>query len=161
RQLKANAFLSALYLIRTQLPPLLADALHIHATTLVTDDLCRQHNEVGLKRERKAFSVEVDGELYGVALCETGSPILSLFNVLNMAFVFCTSFDGPKGLAAQAALLSYVVSFYERRGVEHPLIAAPPGTILGAEHAGLKRAETMRAWAATMDGVRQWRSFLR
>jgi hypothetical protein len=148
-------------LARASLPRLTADALHIHEDSVMTSELCFEHTAVGLERARTALVVELHGKPVGVALCETGSRRLSLFNILNMAHVFFSgvSEESP-ATAVQAALLASVLTYYECRGVLDPLVVTPSGAVHSPEASGLVVAETMGLWAASADGLTQWRNYI-
>jgi hypothetical protein len=145
-------------LARGALPELVADALHIDTGTVLADPLCAEHQAAGLERARSALVVEVDGVPCGAALCETGSRRLSLFNILNVAYVFVE--PGRCGAPAQAALLSSVLAFYEGSGVTDPLVVSPAGTFARPEAAGLRIVEAMGLWAASTEGLKEWRNYV-
>jgi hypothetical protein len=151
----------AVRLARAQLPPLVSDALHLHADAISTENLCNEHTALGLERARTTFVVESQGEMLGAAICETGANRLSLFNILNMAHVFFREPVSPiVGRPAQAALLRRVLDFYRARQRAQPLIVSPAGNARFASGAGLVRAETMGLWTASLGGVKQWRNFI-
>jgi hypothetical protein len=139
------------------MPSLLCDAMDMSAPRLATDALCAQHAAEGLERARTVLVVREEGRPVAFALCETGSPRLSLFNLLNMAHVVV---DEAASVAAQHALLAHVRSFYAARGTARPLIVAKPGTLSGAEAAGLALAETMGCIVMSSEGLKQYRNFL-
>jgi hypothetical protein len=157
-------FAHAAYLARSCLPSLTADALDIHEHSMMTETLCKAHGEVGLSRGRTALVLEDRGEILGVALCETGSRQLSLFNILNMGFVFFRE-DPAHGAdpAARAALLTAVRRFYERRGIPDPILVSPTGTAglsEAAQTAGLASVESMGLWTTSGAGLAQWRNYI-
>ena len=146
---------------RSMLPQLVADALHLHDHAIATPTLCPQHAAAGLDRGRTALIVEVDGRPLGVALCETGSRRLSLFNILNMAHVYIwQQASREQRRIAETALLSSVLAFYARRGIGVPLLVAPSGTLAHAESAGLAVVEKMGLWAASKEGLLHWRNYV-
>jgi hypothetical protein len=148
-------------LARAKLPALVCDALHLHESSIATQNLCQEHTAAGLSRTRTTFVVEAQRELLGVAICETGAGHLSLFNILNMAHVFFREPVAPAtARAAQALLFGRVQAFYRERGGVQPLIVAPAGNARFASGAGLERAETMGVWAASLEGIKQWRNYL-
>jgi hypothetical protein len=151
----------ALGLARSKLPPLLCDALHLREDSIETQSLCETHTQVRLERSRRTLVVEADGEIVGVALCETGSAELSLFNLLNCAYLFFRDPLPPAlARAAQAALFNGVSAFYAARTGTQPLIVSPAGNAQFAADAGFVRAETMGVWTASMEGMKQWRNYL-
>jgi hypothetical protein len=151
----------AVGLARSKLPRLLCDALHLHEHAIATPNLCEAHRALGLERMRRTLVVEVRGEILGVAICETGSRDLSLFNLLNLAYLFFREPVAPSlARAAQLALFNGVSEFYAQRGSAQPLIVAPAGNAQFASGAGFQRAETMGAWTASLDGIRQWRNYV-
>jgi hypothetical protein len=151
----------AVSLARSKLPPLLCDALHLREDALDTPSLCDAHTQARLERGRRTLVVEAAGELVGVALCETGAADLSLFNLLNCAYLFFRD-PMPPALArsAQTALFDAVSAFYAERTGTQPLIVSPAGNAQFAGGAGYFRAETMGVWAASMEGMKQWRNYL-
>lgn len=151
----------AVALARSHLSGLLADALAIHEHSISTPNLCEHHSALGLERTRTALVVETEEQIVGVALCETGARWLSLFNLLNMALVFFVEPMSPSVQRdAQGALLAAVRDFYRSRGIADPLIAAPEGNVRFPEAADLVVAETMACWAASTEGIKQWRNFI-
>jgi hypothetical protein len=146
---------------RSCLPPLVADALDLHEHSVVTAVLSPEHAAAGLQRGRTGFVVEADGQIVGAALCETGSRSLSLFNILNTAFVFFREGSRPaRDPSVQASLLSSVRAFYARRGISDPIIVVPTGLLSSPDEAGLSVVESMGLWAASSDGLRQWRNYI-
>src|SRR5262249_18350008 len=121
-------------LARDSLPALTADALDLHEHSVTTATLCPEHAAVGLVRSRRGLVAEVNGQAVGAALCESGSPRLSLFNILNMAFVFFSPALGAQARASvQAALLASARDFYARRGIANPVIVVPTGMVSSPE----------------------------
>jgi hypothetical protein len=151
----------AVRLARSKLPPLLCDALHLDEDSIATGTLCAAHTTFGLERTRRTLLVEAHGEILGVAICETGAAHLSLFNLLNLAYVFFREPVPPfLARAAQAMLFTHVAEFYRARGGIQPLIVAPAGNAQFAAGAGLVRAEVMGVWTASLEGIKQWRNYL-
>jgi hypothetical protein len=151
----------AVDLARTHLPKLVADALYLHEDSISTSNLCDAHAVAGLERQRETVLVEAEGGILGVAICETGARWLSLFNILNMAIVFFPESMNPElARAAQAALLAAVRRFYSAKGIEDPLIVTPQGNVKSPEAVGLRIAESMGCWVASIEGIKQWRNFI-
>lgn len=143
-------------LAREQLPALTADLFDIHPDRLRTRKLVS-----GLDREREVFALHVDGQLKGVALCETGAGHASLFNLLNMAqFYFCLGPSAPTP-GQQLLLLAEVRRFYAERGVQRPIVVAPEGTFAAASEPGTRLIEAMGAISISGRGIRQWENFCR
>jgi hypothetical protein len=148
--------LPAVALIRSQLPPLLAEALNINPTDLRSASL-----NGNAERTRAAFVLRSNGILLGVALCETGSTSASLFNIFNMAqFYVCRGATGPS-VNAQLALLATARRFYAERGTSSPLIVAPAGSFSADAEPGTVLAEAMGCVAISGAGLRQWEHYCR
>jgi hypothetical protein len=147
-------------LARASLPPLVADALDLHEDTVLAPVLCAEHEAVGLARSRTGFVAEVEGQVVGAALCELGSRTLSLFNILNMAFVFFRHDSVGADPSVQATLLASVRRFYLRRGISDPIIVVPSGMLRSPDRAGLTVVESMGLWAASAEGLKQWRNYI-
>jgi hypothetical protein len=151
----------AAQLARSFLPPLVADALHIWADTVVSPILCSHHAQAGLERSRTALIVEVEGQPLGAALCETGSRTLSLFNILNMAHVFFSPTIEPRHTrCAQAKLLEAVLDFYAAREVRDPLVVTPASSVVCPGDVGLTVTESMGCWVASREGLKQWKNYV-
>jgi hypothetical protein len=151
----------AVRLARASIPPLLADALHFDLDSISTEWLCDVNGSAGLERARVTFVARAKGGILGAAICETGPRRLSLFNIVNAAHVFIAE-PLSFGLAreVEGALLSKVRQFYRAKGILDPLIMAPEGNAKFPESAGLRLAETMGAWATSIEGLKQYRNFL-
>jgi hypothetical protein len=134
---------AATALVRSQLPELLARAWDVHPERLTSKALHDDYASTPYERGRRALVLSVDGQLQGVALCETSAPELSLFNILNMAQIFLARGRSTPTAAAQAALLTAVSRLYAARGEPAPIVVAPPGTLDPAQHPGLRKEETM------------------
>lgn len=143
--------------IRAAMPPILAAATDIEAPLLSTGTLCDAHDAEGLGRERVLLVAREEGGASAYALCETGSPNLSLFNLLNLAHVVVTP---AASLGAQRALLAAVARFYAARGISAPLVVAKPGTLTAAESGGCTLVETMGCLVLSAEGLKQYRNFL-
>jgi len=146
----------AVALIRSQVAPLVADALDINPQDLVTASL----NGDPL-RSRAAFALRRGRELLGVALCETGSASASLFNIFNLAHFYVCSGVACPPVEAQLALLSAVREHYARKGTSSPLIVAPPGTFAAQHEPGTVLAESMGCFVVSGVGLRQWEHYCR
>jgi hypothetical protein len=148
-------------LARVHLPKLLADAIEMDVESISTANLCDEHTEFGLGRARLTFVAKHGRQIVGAAVCETGSRRLSLFNIVNVAYVFFVEpLDLRLARHAESALLRRVRQFYRDQNVLDPLIVAPEGNVKFAYSAGLTIAETMAAWVTSLDGLRQWRNFI-
>ena len=151
----------AVTLARVHLPKLLADALQMDVEWISTTNLCDEHTSFGLDRARVTFVAKVGSRILGTAVCETGARRLSLFNILNVAYVFLVEpMELDLARLAETALLSKVRRYYRDLHVLDPLIVAPEGNVKFAHSAGLTIAETMAAWVTSLDGLRQWRNFI-
>lgn len=148
-------------LVRSHLPPLIADALDIRPQCLTATALHPRYVGTGYHRGRVALVLRVNGGLAGVALCETGSRELSIFNLFNMAQVFLRTGAEAPGDDAQLALLSAVREFYAGRGITDPILVAPPGTLKAELEPGTFLAETMGMIAWSGRGLRQYENFIR
>jgi hypothetical protein len=134
---------AATRLIRSHLPALAIEAFDLRPASLRQSDLHPAYRNSRYSRGRQALSLKEDDELVGVVLCEHGSSELSLFNILNMAQVFLATGDAAPRISSQLALLNSIRDFYAWRGVDHPLIVAPPETFVAAKAANTILAETM------------------
>lgn len=152
--------LAAAALVRAQLPELAATAFDLHPESLTRQHLHPAYAGSSLERGRCAIVLRVDGRLAGVALCETGSRELSLFNMFNMAQIYLRR-DRVPSIGAQLRLLAEVRAFYRLRGIVDPLVVAPPGTFAGASEPGTVLAETMGCIAWSGRALRQYESFLK
>ncbi|NVB43015.1 hypothetical protein G6O69_34655 [Pseudenhygromyxa sp. WMMC2535] len=122
------------------MPPLARAAFDIEAERLDRAFLAPSYAAHRLPRDRRVFSLRVDGRLLGVALCETGSEDMSLFDIFNLAQLYLVP-----GLPVELsrALVDFVRQYYRSRGHEHPLIVAAPGSLSSAVQQGLEYIETM------------------
>ncbi len=149
----------ALDIVRGHLPQLAVDAFDIDAEHLCSDALHPDYASRGVQRARHVLTLHEDGRVVGVALCETGSRHLSLFNLLNMAQVY-TSSAHPPSRAARAHLLQQVRAFYNERGVTDPVVVAPPGSMPEPGDAGLQIQETMGCILWSGRSLLQYQSFI-
>jgi hypothetical protein len=148
--------LPAVALIRSQLPPLLAEVLNISP-----EDLRSARLNGSTERTRAAFALRSNGILLGVALCETGSSSASLFNIFNMAqFYVCKGATQPS-VNAQLALLATARRFYAERGTASPVVVAPTGSFSADQEPGTVLAEAMGCVAISGAGLRQWEHYCR
>lgn len=153
--------IGAAQLVRTHLPSLIADALDVRPECLTTSTLNPSYEGTRYHRGRVALVLHVHHRLAGVALCEIGSRELSIFNLFNMAQVFLAKGAEAPANDAQLALLAAVRGFYAARGVDDPIIVAPPGTLKAELEPGTFLAETMGMIAWSGRGLRQYESFVR
>jgi hypothetical protein len=150
---------AAAALVSRLISPLAVRAMDLSEPLIARDLRCASmYAAMGLERGRHPIALRIGGRLAGVAMCEVGSRGISMFNLLNMAQIFLESDTAPE---AQAALFSFVRSFYARRGVYDPIVSAPPGTLREAPRVGLALAETMGAFVVSAEGFKQYRNFLR
>jgi hypothetical protein len=154
---REDELLPAEQVVSAAMPPILAAATDIEAPLLSTGTLCDAHDAEGLGRERVLLVAREEGRASAYALCETGSPNLSLFNLLNLAHVVTTP---GASLDAQRALLAAVSRFYASRGISAPLVVAKPGTLTAADSAGCSLVETMGCLVLSAEGLKQYRNFL-
>lgn len=143
-----------------QVPALIAGAFDLDPVHVDTPHLCTQHSARGLVRGRKGFVIRDGAGVAGIALCETGSRDLSLFNLLNIAHVYLRAGEGAPSSAAQIALLDRVMAYYSERGQSRPIVIAPPGTLTCASRAGFDLVETMGCIVFSRHAARQYRNFL-
>lgn len=148
----------AVQLVAEQLPPLAVQALDIDRAHLQSDALHSHYRERGVERSRQVLVLWESDELVAVALCETGSRHLSLFNLFNMGQVYLR--PGRTSRAGRAALLRAVRSFYATRGTNDPVLVAPPGSFDHPEDAGLRREETMGCIIWSGRSLLQYQSFI-
>ncbi len=158
--IRRDELVRATALVRAQLPALAADAFDIHPRKLERAALHPSYESSGFERARSVLALRVRGELSGVALCETGSQSMSLFNIMNMAQVFVRTGAHRPALEAQLALLSETRRLYAARGLGRPLLVAPPGTLDAAAEPGTSLAETMGCIVWSGRALRQYESFL-
>lgn len=152
---------AAAHLVRSHLPSLIANALDINPEYLTIDTLNPRYEGTRYRRGRVAFVLRENERLVGVALCEIGSRELSIFNLFNMAQVFLATGAGAPSEIGQLALLAAVREFYAGRGVEDPILVAPPGTLKAELEPGTFLAETMGMIAWSGRGLRQYENFVR
>jgi hypothetical protein len=143
--------------IDAAMPPLLREAMDLRADRLVTGALSPEHVAEGLPRARSVLVARERGEAVAYALCETGSRSMSLFNLLNVAYLLVAPGASDE---AQRTLVARVRDFYATRGTPQPILCAMPGTLTAAAAAGLALAETMGCMVLSPEGLRQYRNFL-
>jgi hypothetical protein len=143
---------------RSQLPRAAADALDLQPYRLRAARL-RGPIEDGYTRSREVFVLRSEGGLVAVALCELGSPELSLFDIMNMAHVFVPGVRQPVPVAAQLLLLARIRQYYAEHGVLNPLVVAPHATLAAEAEPGTRLVETMGCMAMTAHAMRQWENF--
>lgn len=159
RELYPEEASAAVELLRAQLPDLAMRAQDIDEKHLVINPLHPEYERLGVERARYALALVVDEELVGVALCETGSRHLSLFNLLNLGQVFIST-EHEVSRDARAMLLRAVRRFYKRLGVVDPVLVAPPGTFDYPSDAGLQCEETMGCIIWSGQSLLQYQSFI-
>ena len=142
---------AATALVRSQLPPLMSDALDLRPERLGCAALNGDPS-----RGRSVIAVRSPRALLGVALCESGPSSASLFNLLNAAQLFVP--DAPAG--ASDALIGAVLAHYAERAVERPLLLALPGTVSPARQPALRFRERMGAIAHGGAGLMQYESYI-
>jgi hypothetical protein len=156
--LQANESAHATALVAKALPRLAIEAMDLTEALIARNLECAQrYARAGCERGRYPFALRKSGELVGLALCEVGSPRLSLFNLLNLAQIFVAPDAGDAG---QDALVNHVRTFYAARGVANPIFVSPPGALTNPDRAGLVLTETMGAIAISAEGLKQYRNFL-
>lgn len=155
REARDDELLGICTLIRAHLPRITADAFDIHPTGV------RRVTTTCEQRGRHLLVLRQGGKLAGVALCETGNPNASLFNLVNMAQIYLRTGRNAPSADAQRALAGAVRLFYAERGLKRPLIVSPPGTFDGAAEPGTRLAERMGCIVVTGRALRQWENFCR
>jgi hypothetical protein len=144
-------------ILRASMPRLQAEAMDVRTGRLSTPVLCAEHAAEGMERARTLLVVREQGSATAFALCETGSPRLSLFNLLNLAHIVATPAASNE---ARRALLAGVRAFYTAKGIAAPLVVASPGTLGPESVPGLALAETMGCLVLSAEGLKQYRNFL-
>jgi hypothetical protein len=124
-------------LTRAHLPQITADAFDVHPTSIRRTTTSREH------RGRQVLVLRQDGPLAGVALCDTGDPNVSLFNIVNMAQIYLRMGARTPSTDAQRALISAARAFYAARSPAGPMLVSPPGTLRGAAEPGTRLVEKM------------------
>jgi hypothetical protein len=157
-QVRPDELERAVALIREQLSPLACAAFDIDASLLDRAYLHPDFAAHGIARGRRVFVVREAGELVGVALCETGSEDLSLFNLFNLAQLY---FRARASSAAQQALVNFVRCHYRGIGKPDPLLVAPAGSLAEPLEAGLELVETLGCVIWSGQTLRAYRTFLR
>ncbi len=142
-------------LVRGHLPEITANAFDIHPA-----DLRRPAPRKG-DRGREVLVLMHGEQLAGVALCETGAPNLSLFNIVNMAQLYVRSGARAPLPAAQRALIAAARAFYAERNIQKPLVIAPAGTIERDAEPGTHWAESMGCMVITGRGLTRWENYCR
>jgi hypothetical protein len=143
--------------IHEQLPPLACAAFDIDIDTLDRAYLAPGYAAHGLPRGRRVFVVRDREELVGVALCETGSEDVSLFDVFNLAQIYCRPHTS---LAARRGLIEFVRQHYRSLGRERPLLVAPPATLRDGQALGLDLVETMGCIVWSGSALPSYRRYL-
>ena len=103
------------------------------------------------------FALRLRGRLVGVALCETGSPDLSLFDIFNLAQLYL-----PIGVSVDLCqvLVDFVRSYYRGLGCSNPLIVTRCATLPSPEALGLEHVETMGCIVWSMTALPRYRRYL-
>lgn len=144
---------------RSQLPRVLADALDLSPWSLRSASLTGAERASHYERSREVFVLRGPDGIEAVALCEHGSAEVSLFDILNMAYVFVPSTRRQPRVEAQLLLLSKVRAHYARRGIMNPLIVAPHGTLRADAEEGTRLVETMGVMSMSAFAMRQYQNF--
>ena len=147
-------------LVRAQLPPLLSEVLDVHPERLGAAHLNDDYHGTRYQRGREVLVLRVRGRVAGVALCETGSRELSIFNLFNMAQLFVLGGVHAPSTAAQLQLIGAVRALYAARGERNPMLVAPPHTLDAAREPGTFLAETMGMIAWSGRALRQYENFI-
>ncbi|MCA8979079.1 MAG: hypothetical protein KDC14_03550, partial [Planctomycetes bacterium] len=132
-------------------------AFDINEDNLISEHLHPDYEHSDAVRRRRALVAYHAGVLVGVALCELGSPDLSLFNLLNLAQVYTTS-DVPPEL--NATLFREVRAFYARLGIYDPVLVAPPAQFQNPGAAGLRLDETMGCIIWSGETLEQYHNYI-
>ena len=157
---RGDELVAVAMVVRAHLPPLIAEVLDVHPERLSTAALHDAYVGTRYHRGRQALVLRVAGRVAGVALCETGSRELSIFNLFNMAQVFMLTGRHAPDAEAQLALLHAVREFYAQRGEDHPMVVAPPDTFAAAEAPDTFCAETMGMIAWSGRALQQYENFI-
>ncbi len=148
----------AVAMIRSQMPELAVVAFDIDEQRLFAEFLHHEYARAGVERGRRVLVARERGEVVGVALCETGSAELSLFNLFNLAQVY--NHDGISR-AAHVGLYRAVCSFYAGRGIKDPVIVSPPRRFRDPDDAGLRLDETMGCIIWAGETLEQYQTYVR
>lgn len=149
---------TAVQIITAALPALATRAFDIDEHHLQSDALHPDYEARRVDRGRQVFVLRESGETVGVALCETGSRHLSLFNLLNMGQIYLT----PRRTSrkGRAVLLRAVRNFYRSRGTTDPVLVSPPGSFEHPGDVGLACEETMGCIIWSGRSLLQYQSFI-
>jgi hypothetical protein len=142
-------------LVRAQLPEITANAFDTHPGELRRVPVRRND------RGREVLVLMHGEELAGLALCETGAPNLSLFNIVNMAQLYVRRGPRAPSSRAQRALIAAARAFYAARRIETPLVIAPAGTVDHDAEPGTHWAESMGCMVMAGRGISQWENYCR
>jgi hypothetical protein len=142
-------------LVRAHLPPITANAFDTHPGEL------RRIAARRTDRGREVLVLMHGDELAGVALCETGAPNLSLFNIVNMVQLYVRRGPRAPSVPAQRALIVAARAFYAARRIDSPLVIAPAGTVDHDAEPGTRWAESMGCMVITGRGLTQWENYCR
>lgn len=146
-------------LVRSHLPALYADATDIEPSLLRRRCLHPAYEASSFERGREVLVLRRGKALAGVALCEYTTRDLTLFNTMNLAQIYLVD-PGVAG-AAQRLLQHHVRAFYAARGIDDPLIVAPPGTFRADLDPHVSLVETMGAITWSFEGLRAYENYLR
>lgn len=151
----------AVDLVSRFLPSLAKRAFAIDADTIVGTLLPPKSISSTYDRNRHGIALRVNTKLVGLALCETGSRDISLFNLLNLAQLYIRNDCERPSEAAQLALLTAVRTFYRTRGVTTPLVVAPPDTLAATAEPGTFLAEKMGCIIWSGHSLKHYENFIR
>jgi hypothetical protein len=111
-------------------------------------------------RGRKTFILVQRDRIAAAALCEYGSPELSLFGLFNI----CHLYRHPAAVVSELEerrLIAFVRRFYEWRGIEQPILTSPPQCFELLREPGTELAETMAWYVWHPDVLPQYENFYR
>lgn len=146
-------------LARSSLPTLLSDALDLEPASLMSDALHPAYRSLQLTRERTVFVARRDGQVVAAALCEHTARELSLFNIMNLAYLFAASPEVPAIL--QRALQHEVRAYYAEHGIADPLLVAPEQNFDATLDPHVQLAEVMGCITWSSAGLRAYENYVR
>jgi hypothetical protein len=144
---------------RRSLPALMCDALELTPDRLQTDELHPSYRAYDLARERKVWVAREHGRVVAAALSEHTGRELSLFNIMNLSYMFVATPDVPAIL--QRALQHQVRASYLARGIRDPLLVAPEDNFDGTHDPHVRLAEVMGCITWSAAGLAAYASHIR
>jgi hypothetical protein len=141
------------------LPALLCDAIDLFPETLVSEALHDCYRGSSLERGREVFVARDQGRVVAIALCEYTDRSLSVFNIMNLAYMFVASADVSPDL--QRGLQHTVRSFYLARDISDPIVVSPENNFDATLDAEVQLAEVMGCLVWSAQGLRAYENYVR